>query len=280
MRATLPLLALLAACTDGEARTLQNCETSVSTDVPAFFQELYLCADISLAGDSVTVSTTDLPPHPSPYYPTTDPNWEEWDDRGGDWHQNPNTISEQAKTFTIPVEPTAKGIMITADMVDLSAGTSDDEYPGGVGLALDGTLIFAAMAAPGDDITEEKYTFDTWEGHPEMTGTYHHHSATPGPLAVLVEVGWATTDVPGSAEIEVYGVMCDGTVMMGCTELDGSAPDDSDLDAQAGHVHDLVAADGTTYFAERYHTHVCDGAYGHDYSPEIQYYEGCEDVTP
>ena len=34
--------------------------------------------------------------------------------------------------------------------------------------------------------------------------------------------------------------MCDGTIVLGCTELDGSSPDNSDFDAQSGHLHDLV----------------------------------------
>lgn len=277
------LLPLLAACSGGAAddlRTLDTCETTVADDVPAFFADLYKCVDVALAGDDIAITTIDLPPHPSPYYEETSPNWEAFDDRGGTHQQNPNTLAEQAMTVTVPVDPTPKGLTITDDLVDLSAGTSDEEYPGGNGVALDGTVIFAAMAAPGDDITQEKYTFDTWEGHPQNTGIYHHHSATPGPLAVLAAVGWTTSTTPGAADIEVYGIMCDGTVLLGCTEMVGADPDATDLDAQAGHVHDLVGADGTVYFEDRYHTHVCDGAYGHDYMPEIQYYEGCATARP
>ncbi len=283
MRFVLPL-ALLAACTPTDTadtagdglRTLETCATTVADDVPAFFGALYRCVDVSLAGANVVVSTVDLPPHTSPYHEESDPNWVAFDDRGGTHFQNPNRLAEQAMTVTIPVEPTPKGITITADMVDLEAGTSVDEYPGGNGVSLDGTVIFAAMAAPGDDIAQEEFTFDSWEAHPQNTGVYHHHGPTPGPLAVLVDIGWATTSVPGAAEIEVFGIMCDGTVMLGCTEMDGTEPDADDFDAQGGHVHDLVGADGTAYFTGRYHTHVCDGVYAHRYSPEIQYYEGCE----
>lgn len=277
------LLVLLLACTPTDAdgvRTLATCETNVADDAPAFFRDLYRCVDVVVAGDDVAITTVDLPPHPSPYYEQDDPNWEAFDDRGGTHFQNPNTLAEQAFVVTIPMTPTSKGLTITDALVDLQAGTSPEEYPGGNGVALDGTLIFAAMAAPGDDITEEAWTFDTWEGHPQNTGVYHHHSPTPGPLAVLVDAGWATSSTPGSAEVEVFGIMCDGTVFLGCTEMDGAAPDATDFDAQGGHVHDLVGEDGTVYFEGRYHTHACEGVYDHGFAPEIQYYEGCETGRP
>ena len=39
-------------------------------------------------------------------------------------------------------------------------------------------------------------------------------------------------------------------IILGCTELDGSAPDSADFDSQNGHVHDLVDLDGTTHRME------------------------------
>ena len=108
-----------------------------------------------------------------------------------------------------------------------------------------------------------------------MTGNYHYHTTTKGPLEVLEHKGLIQTPVVGSAEIELYGIMCDGTLIMGCTELDGSTPDNSDFDSQNGHVHDI--SDGTTvHFSNRYHTHICTETFtGHSFTPEIQYYEGC-----
>ena len=74
--------------------------------------------------------------------------------------------------------------------------------------------------------------------------------------------------------VELYGVLCDGTLVLGCTELDGSSPQGA-LDAQGGHVSDI--GDGTTvYFASRYHTHVCaDAAHGHPFTPEVHFYQKC-----
>jgi len=105
----------------------------------------------------------------------------------------------------------------------------------------------------------------------DVRGTYHYHGPTPGPLEVLRAAGVVTTTVPGAAEVELYGILRDGTVVLGCTELDSSAP--AGLDAQGGHIGDLRATDGTMFFTGRYHTHVCaDAARGHLYTPEIQYY--------
>ena len=261
----------------GQALTLDNCTTTIAEGVPQFYTDFFLCSDISVDGARVVIHTHDLPPHPSAYYPTTDPNYEPWDDRGGEYHQNPNTLSTQDTFVWVPLEPVAKGITVTPEMVDGFATTSDDEYHGGaLGVGIDSVVLFAGFAAPNDDISQEQYTFDTWEGHPQESGAYHHHSPNPGALSVMVQKGYATTNVPGSAENELYGIACDGTVLLGCTELDGSAPDETDFDGQNGHVGNIVGPDGTVYFEGRYHTHLCPGLYNDAYMAEIQYYDACE----
>lgn len=252
-------LVLLGACAGGDdddgLRTLETCGGTPGEGLYAWLR----CVDVADVEDAVTVHSVDLPPHPSPYYGLTDPNYVAFDDRGGTHHQNPNSLSAQDVTFTLPDAPVSKGLTIDAAMVDLTMGTSDEEYPGGpAGIALDGVFLFNATAAPGDDIRDEQYTFDRYEAHPSPDGAYHYHSASPGPLEVA-DLGW-------------YGIMCDGTVVLGCVELDGASPTGA-LDAQGGHVHDLVL-DGDTLASGRYHTHVCPGTYA-DFTPEIQYYETC-----
>jgi hypothetical protein len=57
-------------------------------------------------------------------------------------------------------------------------------------------------------------------------------------------------------------------------------PDDTDFDAQNGHVHDIADAD-TTHFVERYHTHVCPDVFtAYGFFPEIAYYETSYCPTP
>ena len=147
---------------------------------------------------------------------------------------------------------------------------------GPAGVALDSVVLFNALAAPGDDIENEKYTFDSYEGHPAGT-TYHYHSITPGPLEVMQAIGLTTSTVPGSADVEVYGIMCDGTLVLGCTELDGTQPAGDDLDAQNGPSHDVIDEEGTSHFLDRYHTHICPGVFpNHNFTPEIQFYSTCQ----
>ena len=54
--------------------------------------------------------------------------------------------------------------------------------------------------------------------------------------------------------------MCDGTIVMGCTEIDGAAPSLGDADAQQGHVHKLTDAEGVVHFVDRHHIHMCAAA--------------------
>ena len=225
----------------------------------------------------MVVESQGLPPHPSFYYASGSANHVAYASQGEGYYQNPHQIAVQSLRMVVPDEPVAKGLTIAASMVAGLVGSSFEEYGmGAAGLALDSVAIFNPLAAPGDDIDDEKWSFDPYSGHPEPRGTYHYHTTSPGPLEVLVDAGVTASSQPGQATVEAYGMMGDGTVVMGGTELDGASPDASDFDAQNGHVHDLVDEAGVTHFAGRYHTHVCPGVFdGHRFTPEIQYYEDC-----
>jgi hypothetical protein len=249
-------------------RTLANCTTNIAADAPAFYKKYFRCVTVTTTSTGVTIVSDDLPPHTSYYWGAGNPNYVAWDARGGTYHANPNTLSQQSVSVGVPSAPTPLGITITSDYVDSIAGDNSAEYRGGpVGVALDGVSLYGGFAAPGDLLSNEIYTLDTYDGHPDQRGSYHYHSPTPGPIEALTAEG-----VTG---VELYGVMCDGTIVLGCTELDGSAPAGA-LDAQGGHTGDV--GDGTTiYFSSRYHVHVCaDGAHGYQYTPEIHYYGACK----
>jgi len=260
----------------GDAITLDDCETSFGDDVQAFYSTYFSCVTVSVSGSNTVINSDNLPPHESWYFSDEHGNYIEWASQGDGYYLNPNMISTQDLTISIPNEPTSRGLTINGSLVDGEIGTNNYEYDmSTVGIALDGCSLFNPLAGPGDDIEDEKYSFDLYSGHPEMTGNYHYHTTTKGPLEVLEHKGLIQTPVVGSAEIELYGIMCDGTLILGCTELDGSTPDHSDFDAQNGHVHDI--SDGTTvHFTNRYHTHICTETFtSHRFTPEIQYYEGC-----
>ncbi len=276
------------ACVTGAEATVEctpdTCTTSIADDVPSFFGNYFRCVTITLDGDEVVIMKNGTPPHKSYYYNydtpanETHPNFVAFDTSGGR-NPNMNKIENNPLTVRFPLDPTSKGLTIDDSLVDAVNGSSTDEFQmGPAGIALDSVALFNSLAAPGDDIDDEVFTFDGYEAHSEPTGDYHYHSATPGPLEILEAQGIlsAGDTTPGSAAIELYGIMCDGTVVMGCTELDGSTPSDADFDSQNGHVHDLIDADGTTQLANRYHVHVCPDRYTrHLYNPEIQFYEEC-----
>jgi hypothetical protein len=244
--------------------------------VAPFYSTYFSCVDVVASGNNTAITSDNFPPYESWYYSTTDENYIDFVSQGTGYYLNPNTISSQDLTISIVDNPITKGLTINDALVDGIVGTSSDEYGmGAVGVALNGVAIYNPLAAPGDDIEDEKFSFDFFSGHPTNTGYYHYHSSTKGPLEVLYHKGLIQTPTVGSGEIELYGMMCDGTLILGCTELDGSVPSNSDFDAQNGHVHNIT--DGTSvFFSNRYHTHICTDTYpDHKFTPEIQYYEGC-----
>ena len=262
-----------------ESSLLDDCQTNIDSDVPEFYQMYFTCVDIEMNGDAVVITSDGLPPHLSYYYGQGHEYYTEFDTSGerSEYSPNPNTIASQNHSLEIPANPVSKNLTIDASLVDGAVNSSSDEYGmGTVGLALDGVSIFNSLAAPGDVIENEVFSFDSYNAHAEMSGNYHYHTDTMGPLEVLQHAGYTTSAIPGEGEIEVYGMMCDGTIVMGCTELDGSAPTTDDFDAQNGHLHDLTDLDGTTHFTNRYHTHICTGSFTNFlFTPEIQYYNTC-----
>lgn len=257
------------------ARTLQSCVTNIDPAAPEFYRTYFKCVTITVAGGNVTVATEALPPHLSYYYGATSPSFAPFDtSRGAQYRANPNLLAQKAIKITVPAAPTSKGLIINAALVDATVGTSTEEYGlGAVGVALDSVPLFNPLARPGDDIEAEKFTFDAYDAHPAPDGTYHYHQSSSGPLEVLAAAGLTTSTTPGAASVEVYGMMCDGTLVLGCKELDGSVPAAAGLDAQGGHVGDVADGKGTVHFAARYHTHVCPT--GRKYTPEIQFYTTC-----
>ncbi|MCX5745718.1 MAG: YHYH protein [Proteobacteria bacterium] len=236
-------------------RTLATCATTIAADVPAPYDTLFRCVDVSVTGTDLLITSRGLPPHDSYYYGTGDPNFVAWDARGGAYHPNPNVLAEHARTFTIPLAPVSRNLTITAALVDGVNNTNANEYRGGpVGVALDSVFLFNALAAPGDNIATEQYTFDPYNAHPAPSGEYHYHRDSIGP-----------TEVSPLA----YGLLCDGTFVLGCTELDGSPLGLPALDAQNGHVHALAP------LGDRYHVHLCPGTLARVYTPEIQFYDRC-----
>jgi hypothetical protein len=262
-----------------DPRTLTSCETNIDAAAPAFFKTYFRCVAITMNGSDIVIASDNLPPHPSYYYGKGSPNFAEFERYGSDQYgPNPNLIGKRSFKVTLPNVPVGRGLTITAAMVDGVVGSSPDEFAlGPVGVALDSVALFNPLARPGDDIENEKYTFDSYNAHPAPEGSYHYHTATAGPLEVVKAAGFTSITAPGMASVELFGIMCDGTVVLGCTEINGDpVPATTLLDGQGGHVGDIRDAAGVVHFAARYHTHICPSTPGaRRFTPEIQYYDRC-----
>lgn len=273
---------------------LSTCETSIESNVPSFYKKYFHCVDIKLSesGNYVNLYYNGLAPYDSWYYSSENPNHIPWASQGEEYFLIENAyIAEMDYVISIPVNPVPREDLVIDEFhVDgeVTVNGVTYEYPmGSVGSALNGVNLFNPCASPPDAIEDEAYSFDLYSGHPAgSSGIYHYHTTSAGPLEVLESKmpDVVTSTVPGSAEIEVYGVMCDGAVVLGCTELDGSEPDRSDWDAQNGHVHDMIDESGVTMLENRYHTHICyselteedtdnNGFQEHEFTPEISYYK-------
>ena len=269
------------ASVDAGTSLLDTCSATVGATVPAFYKTYFRCTDLSVNGSNLVISTKGQPPYKTYYYGPASTNYASFDtSRGNQYSPNPNTIKVQSVTFNVPLTPTAKSnLTITSGLIDGVVGTSSQEYKmGSAGVAINSVIMFNPLAAPGDDIENEKYTFDDYNGHPEMTGNYHYHTTTKGPLQVLSKLGFTTATEPGTATIELYGMMCDGTLVMGCTELSGATPILTGFDAQNGHAHDIIDNNNQTLLTNRYHVHLCPTKWTSNprkFTPEIQYYTTC-----
>ena len=273
---------------------LSTCHTDISPDAPDFFHKYFECVTIRMSesGNYVNLYYNGLAPYDSWYYAPGDPNSIPFESQGEGYFQIQNAyIQEMDYVISIPVSPTPRDNLVIDELQvdgEVTQTGVTYEYPmGSVGTAINGVNMFNPCASPPDVIEDEAYTFDLYSGHPAgNSGIYHYHTTSAGPLEVLQHKmpEDVTSSIPGQAEIELYGIMCDGTIIMGCTELDGSTPDVSSWDAQNGHVHDIVDEDGVVMFESRYHTHICydgltdedtdgNGYPQHEFTPEISYYQ-------
>ncbi len=199
--------------------------------LPAVYNKIYGATSITFDGTWVTIKCNALPDHKSIYYPTSNPLYENFSGTtfsGVTFVKNPNTISTQNITLTIPVNPTVAATHAATPM-------------GVIGVALNGVPLFNQYAAGGSPLTNEITSFDQWWGHPQMTGMYHYH----------VEPKYLTTVKATSSSL--MGFLLDGFPVYGPKETNGSDP--SGLDVYHGHTH--ATAD---YPAGIYHYHFTTAA--------------------
>ena len=275
-------LMLLSACRDNvfDEQKLSTVELQDSsynlancyTHRPWYLDDYVRCAYVEDRSGHLYIRSNSVPPHESRYFPPESLNYPVSDILD---EINYVSISEKLIEMIVPKNPLAREIDVDEELnADSSPG--DNAYPAGaIGIAINGVALVNKDLFVSDEgvIPDGR---DPYGGHVDESGLYHYHSRSDGPLEVLEYSGQVETPVVGKGEKELYGFMCDGTLILGCTELSGGEPDSSDFDAQNGHRHTIIKKFGKSFLKNRYHTHICPEKYP-DWQrlPVIQYYSSC-----
>ncbi|TGM78230.1 YHYH protein [Leptospira mtsangambouensis] len=203
--------------------------SSMSADLPAWIRNNFKCSVGSVSGSNYVFRSQNIPNNKSFYFGTTSPMYEAL--AGGQKSAGNNQIASQCLVYTIPSSPAAK----SGALVGTQSGYAS------VGITVNGLAIFNNAAAPGDTLATEAQTFDKFNGHPQSSGVYHHHSQ---PLNVTNNnanlIGVLIDGFP------VYGLHCDNNTV---TTADDNVPGTvgSALDANHGHTAATLLFPGGIY---------------------------------
>ncbi|MEQ1737230.1 MAG: YHYH protein [Rhodoglobus sp.] len=170
---------------------------------------------ISVAGGIRTLTTNDLPEHPTGEFPVSESDPVKVYDR------NPNSISEQHLEYRLTAQP----------------AYGEPQCMGGEsGVMLTGVALFNAFDAGGRDAGAWEVQ-DDCEGHPQNTGEYHYHTLS----SCIQDIGVDT----------VIGFALDGFPITGPTVAEGNRLTTADLDACHGIVSEYTL-DGETVTGYHY----------------------------
>ena len=159
----------------------------------------------ALSGATRTITGNALPDHTTGTFPIakTDPAYA--------YDQNPNSISAQTLSWSLPAIPTV--------------ATTESCLDGGpIGVLLTGAALFDALDGEGRDALAHE-TQDACQAHPQQSGQYHYHSLTE----CLAD--------PGTGHSALLGYARDGFGIYGVRGENGETLTNADLDECHGHTH-------------------------------------------
>ena len=158
------------------------------------------------------------------------------------YDRNPNRITAQTISVTVPAEP--------------AVASSPSCLPmGAIGIMTTGVVVFNGLDAGGRDAVAHEIQ-DHCSGHPQPQGVYHYHS------------GSGCFDDGGNGHSALLGYALDGFGIYGSRGERGVELATADLDECHGHTHE-IEWDGET--VERYHYHL---------TADYPYTLGCFRGTP
>lgn len=216
---------------DQAGTCISGITTSVDSNLPTWIKDNFKCSTISLSGTNYIFQSKNLPNHKSPYYSSASLSETRTSST------NPNYLCSQNFTYTIPSSP--------------SQGTGTVSTQGGlasIGITTNGIAIFNNAAAPGDTLSKEAVSFDSYAGHPQNTGVYHHHASVPKVTDNNTTTGAGSTN---SNNATLIGIALDGYAIYGkkCDNATVSTSDDftPTLDSLHGHTSSTIHFTTPTY---------------------------------
>lgn len=205
------------ATLDTNTDCITGMTSSMSSDLPAWIRNNFKCSVGTVSGSNMVFRSQNVPNTKSFYFGSNSPMYEAL--AAGQKSAGNNQIQSQCLIYTIPSTPT------------VNAGTKVGTQSGyvSVGITVNGLAIFNNAAAAPDTLAAEAQTFDKYNGHPQSSGVYHHHSQplnvsnnTSALIGVLID------------GFPVYGLLCDNnTVATGDDAAPGTVG--PALDSNHGH---------------------------------------------
>ncbi|HWD52600.1 MAG TPA: YHYH protein [Acidimicrobiales bacterium] len=164
---------------------------------------------VTVSGASRIIRTNDLPTgHDTGTFPVAS------GDPASAYDRNPNSITAQSITWTLPLDPTA-------------AATPSCTPGGPIGVLNDGVLVFNALDGEGRDAGAHEI-LDSCDEHPQMNNELHHHFV---PSCILDKSTGSSTLV-GYA-LDGYGIYVE-------RDSSGQLLTNTDLDACHGRASEVL----------------------------------------
>lgn len=171
-------ISVASATLDAGTGCITNVNTTLDPSLPSWIKDNFKCLVGYVDGTNYTFKSANFPNHASYYYcsshsagATTCSSGQNptlWTALpGSNYAAGANVIASQKFVYNIPATPTLKSGTLSGTQAGLAS----------IGITTNGLSIFNNAAAPGDVLSSEAVTFDGFGGHPQNTGTYHHHAS-------------------------------------------------------------------------------------------------------
>lgn len=219
--------------TDGNDEILDTTGETYCNPTAAFEEFNSSSVTISYDGNDVTIESTALPNHTSPYWDSSNSLYIDPVVANAS-QMSPGTINTRSYTLTVPKCPAIASFTSSTGL-------------GAIGISVTGVPIFNDQEGPNIALSANVASgFDYAGGHNGPTG-YHYHLES--------------SDVPENTVLShnddaLVGIMQDGFLLYGRIEsTTGTYP--TDLDASGGHVGTTPHSNGE----EVYHYHIINEIY-------------------